>query len=80
LAVAAERAFLSALDGSCRTSIACLAEIANRQLSLRGTVLRPDGSEAFDVQRSGSAAEAGAIGKSAGEELLTRLPAGVLAA
>jgi len=80
LAVAAERAFLSALDGSCRTSIACLAEIANRQLSLRGTVLRPDGSEAFDVQRSGPAAEAGAIGKSAGEELLTRLPAGVLAA
>jgi hypothetical protein len=32
------------------------------------------------VQRSGPAAEAGAIGKSAGEELLTRLPAGVLAA
>jgi hydroxymethylbilane synthase len=80
LAVAAERAFLSALDGSCRTSIACLAEIANAQLSLRGMVLRPDGSEVFDAQRSGPAADACAIGDSAGRELLTRLPIGVLAA
>jgi hydroxymethylbilane synthase len=80
LAVAAERAFLSALDGSCRTSIACLAETANAQLSLRGMVLRPDGSEVFDVQRSGPAADARAIGETAGRELLARLPAGVLAA
>jgi hydroxymethylbilane synthase len=80
LAVAAERAFLHALDGSCRTSIACLAEIANGQLSLRGMVLRPDGSEVFEVQRSGPAADAVIIGQSAGRELLTRLPAGVLAA
>jgi hydroxymethylbilane synthase len=80
LAVAAERAFLAALDGSCRTSIACLAEIANGQVSLRGMVLRPDGSEAFDVQRTGPAADAVMIGEAAGRELLTRLPAGVLAA
>jgi len=79
-AVAAERAFLSALDGSCRTSIAALAEIANGQLSLRGMVLRPDGSEVFETQRSGPAADAITIGESAGRELLTRLPAGVLAA
>ena len=79
-AVAAERAFLAALDGSCRTSIACLAEIGDGLLSLRGTVLRPDGSEAFDVQRSGPAADAVAIGEGAGRELLARLPAGVLAA
>jgi hydroxymethylbilane synthase len=80
LAVAAERAFLSALDGSCRTSIACLAEAANGQLSLRGMVLRADGSEVFDLQRSGAAADAIAIGDAAGRELLARLPAGVLAA
>jgi hydroxymethylbilane synthase len=80
LAVAAERAFLSTLDGSCRTSIACLAEIANGQLSLRGMVLRADGSEVFDVQRLGPAVDAMAIGEAAGRELLTRLPAGVLAA
>jgi hydroxymethylbilane synthase len=80
LAVAAERAFLSTLDGSCRTSIACLAEIANGQLTLRGMVLRPDGSEVFDVQRAGAAADAVALGAAAGREVLTRLPAGVLAA
>jgi hydroxymethylbilane synthase len=80
LAVAAERAFLATLDGSCRTSIACLAEIANGQLSLRGMVLRPDGSEVFEVQRSGVAADAVAIGEAAGGELLPRLPAGLLAA
>jgi hydroxymethylbilane synthase len=79
LAVAAERAFLAALDGSCRTSIAALAEIANGLLSLRGTVLRPDGSEAFDVQRSGPPAEAIALGEAAGRELLARLPAGLIA-
>ncbi|GAC1332447.1 MAG: hydroxymethylbilane synthase [Beijerinckiaceae bacterium] len=80
LAVAAERAFLAVLDGSCRTSIACLAEIAGTQLSLRGMVLRPDGSDAFQVQRAGSARDAIAIGQAAGRELLARLPAGVLAA
>jgi hydroxymethylbilane synthase len=80
LAVAAERAFLSALDGSCRTSIAALAEIASGQLSLRGVVLRPDGSEVFEVQRTGPMADAVVIGESAGRELLPRLPAGVLAA
>jgi hypothetical protein len=32
------------------------------------------------VQRSGAAADARAIGESAGRELLTRLPIGVLAA
>jgi hydroxymethylbilane synthase len=79
LAVAAERAFLHALDGSCRTSIACLAEIAGGRLSLRGVVLRPDGSEAFDVQGAGLAAKAIQIGEAAGRELLTRLPPGVLA-
>src|SRR5947209_9592032 len=80
LAVAAERAFLAALHGSCRTSIAALAEIANGQLSLRGMVLRPNGSEVFETQRSGPAADAVAIGESAGGELLARLPAGLLAA
>ncbi len=79
-AVAAERAFLAALDGSCRTSIACLAELADARLSLRGMVLRPDGSEAFEVTRAGPASDAVSLGNGAGIELLERLPAGVLAA
>ncbi len=43
--LAAERAFLAALDGSCETPIAGLAELDGGNLRLRGEVLRPDGSE-----------------------------------
>ena len=43
--LAAERAFLTALDGSCETPIAGLAELNGGGLFLRGEVLRPDGSE-----------------------------------
>ena len=45
--LAAERAFLAALDGSCETPIAGLAELDGGSLRLRGEVLRPDGSEAI---------------------------------
>jgi hydroxymethylbilane synthase len=44
LAITAERAFLRALDGSCRTPIAALAEWDGKRLSLRGQVLAKDGS------------------------------------
>jgi hydroxymethylbilane synthase len=40
--LAAERAFLEALDGSCETPIAGLAELDGGTLRLRGEVLRPD--------------------------------------
>ena len=43
----AERAFLTALDGSCETPIAGLAELQGLNLRLRGEVLRPDGSESI---------------------------------
>lgn len=45
--LAAERAFLKALDGSCETPIAGLATLNGTTLTLRGEVLRPDGSEAI---------------------------------
>ena len=45
--LAAERAFLAELDGSCETPIAGLAELHGANLRLRGEVLRPDGSEAL---------------------------------
>ncbi|WP_435229968.1 hydroxymethylbilane synthase [Pseudopelagicola sp. nBUS_20] len=41
----AERAFLTALDGSCETPIAGLAQLDGNSLRLRGEVLRPDGSD-----------------------------------
>jgi hydroxymethylbilane synthase len=39
----AERAFLEALDGSCRTPIAAMAAVNNGNLSFLGEVLTPDG-------------------------------------
>jgi hydroxymethylbilane synthase len=42
-ATTAERAFLEALDGSCRTPIAALTRIENGRLTLLGEVLTPDG-------------------------------------
>ena len=49
--LAAERAFLAALDGSCETPIAGLATLEGDQLRLRGEVLRPDGSEVISDER-----------------------------
>ena len=45
LELACERAFQAALDGTCRTPIAGLARIEGKQLSFRGEVIAPDGSD-----------------------------------
>jgi len=45
IAVAAERGFLAALDGSCRTPIGALARIEDGRLRLMGEVLTPDGTK-----------------------------------
>ncbi len=45
IATAAERAFLDALDGSCRTPIGALASVDGRTLSFIGEVLTPNGSK-----------------------------------
>ncbi|MDB2438691.1 hydroxymethylbilane synthase [Hellea sp.] len=47
LAITVERAFLRALDGSCRTPIAALAEIMDGGLNFRGEVIAKDGSIRF---------------------------------
>ena len=67
-AVAAERALLAALDGSCRTPIGALAEIGG-ELWLRGLVARADGSETHVTERRGAPADAAALGADAGREL-----------
>jgi hydroxymethylbilane synthase len=68
--VTAERAFLAVLDGSCRTPIAGLAMIDGERLTLTGMILRPDGSQAYDVVASGHCAEAEAVGYRGGRSLL----------
>lgn len=70
--LAAERAFLAALDGSCQTPIGGLAEIDGKMLRFRGEIIRPDGSECLATERRGPLAEAAALGADAAEELRSR--------
>ena len=70
--VAAERAFLAALDGSCRTPIAGFGRVANGRLRFRGLILKPDGSEAHEAEREGDSRDAEPLGRAAGEELRRR--------
>jgi hydroxymethylbilane synthase len=70
--LAAERAFLKALDGSCETPIAGLALLEDGQLYLRGEVLRPDGSQAIAGERRGAIADGAAMGVDLAQELLER--------
>ncbi len=71
--VEAERAFLTRLDGSCRTPIAGLAEIqADGSLRFRGLVVQPDGTRLMQTERRGSVSQAAALGLDAAEELLGR--------
>jgi hydroxymethylbilane synthase len=79
-ALAAERAFLAVLDGSCRTPIAGHATIAAGRLRLRGLIAKPDGSASFECMREGPASEAAALGAAAGAELKDRAGADFLKA
>lgn len=68
--VTAERAMLEALDGSCRTPIAGLAEIASDgTLFLRGLVARTDGGAIHRGERRGAVTDARALGLDLGREL-----------
>jgi hydroxymethylbilane synthase len=71
-ALAAERAFLAVLDGSCRTPIGGYCKVAGGTISLRGIVVKPDGSEAFEVVREGRREDAAKLGTDAGRELRRR--------
>ncbi len=50
--ISAERAFLKALDGSCRTPIAGLAQIKGDNLRFRGQALTPFGMNSFERDES----------------------------
>jgi len=78
--LAAARAFLAALDGSCRTPIAGLATLAGGQLRFRGEIIRPDGSERLATERLGPVADAAALGRDAAAELRARGGAGFFVA
>ena len=70
--LASERAFLAALDGSCETPIAGLAELDGGSLRLRGEILRTDGSEALADEVTGAIEDGAEMGASLARSLLAR--------
>ncbi|NKW71648.1 hydroxymethylbilane synthase [Rhodobacteraceae bacterium R_SAG10] len=70
--LAAERAYLSELDGSCQTPIAGLAELDGGSLRFRAEILRTDGSEALSDEQSGPFEDAAEIGRAVAAGLLAR--------
>ncbi len=72
IALACERAFLAALDGSCKTPIAGHAIVSGDAVEFRGLIARPDGSAAHDIAGHGNRKDAAIIGADTGRELKHR--------
>ncbi|MGD1886617.1 MAG: hydroxymethylbilane synthase [Cohaesibacteraceae bacterium] len=68
-AVACERAFLRALDGSCRTPIAGHAALDGNEIALSGLVLSEDGAREFGTEVRGPRANGVQMGADAGAAL-----------
>jgi hydroxymethylbilane synthase len=73
-ALACERAFLAALDGSCRTPIAGYATVAGGKLVFAGLIISPDGTQSHEVKAEGLALDAADIGTDAAR--MVRVKAG----
>jgi hydroxymethylbilane synthase len=72
IAVACERAFLKALDGSCRTPLAGHATLDGDTLHFRGHALTLDGVHCFETTRQGTSKDAARMGEDAGAEVKAR--------
>jgi len=70
--LAAERAFLAGLDGSCETPIAGLADLDGGTLRLRGEILRPDGSEVLSDDRTAPIEDGAQLGADMAADLRSR--------
>jgi hydroxymethylbilane synthase len=67
--VSCERAFLAALDGSCRTPIAGHAKLYDGAIAFSGESLSLDGSKHVASSRDGSEADAEILGRDAADEI-----------
>ena len=72
LTVAAERALLAGLGGSCRTPLGGQAVITGDRMRVTGLVGRPDASEILREQVEGPATDALALGSDLARRLLAR--------
>jgi len=68
-ALSCERAFLAALDGSCRTPLGGLAQIKGEQLTFNGAIATPDGKILHRVMLEGVRDKAAEIGTQAAQYL-----------
>jgi hydroxymethylbilane synthase len=71
-AVTAERAVLAALGGGCQVPIGAHAIVDGGRLRLLAIVASPDGAELVRAESQSSIADAAALGRDLGEELLNR--------
>jgi hydroxymethylbilane synthase len=67
--VSCERAMLAALDGSCRTPIAGLAEIVGDRMTLRALLLSPNGKAERRAEGDALVTDAVILGSEIGETL-----------
>ena len=74
VALACERAFLAALDGSCKTPVAGYARIDDGALLFDGVILSEDGRESYEASGVGDPADATAVGDAAGRDVRRRAP------
>ena len=76
--LACERAFLAALDGSCKTPVGGYARVEAGGLRFDGVILSLDGRESYEASGSGAVADAASIGAAAGADIRRRAPADFL--
>jgi hydroxymethylbilane synthase len=71
-AVLAERSLLRSLGGGCQVPLGALAVVAGQELTLRGVVLRPDGTARIDGKIAGPPEDAEGLGERLAAVMLAR--------
>ena len=70
IAVTAERAVLASLGGGCQVPIGAHATVDRERVHIHAIIVSPDGTEIIRKRSSGALADAAAIGRTLGEQLL----------
>lgn len=69
--LSAERAYLRVLEGGCSIPVFALADVSGEQLTLKGGIVRLDGSERVVKEVNGMLADAEHLGEKLAHEVLT---------
>ncbi len=79
LLLKAERAFLEAINGSCRTPAAACSTIKDNRLSIKGLLVMEDGTETVYAERQGLTVDAMLMGREVGKEILANASPALIA-